>query len=55
MSRSIHTTFKDLKGLTESELNEQFFDPFSDLAILAKKGAIKRKVLKERKEKKCNK
>lgn len=49
MSRSIHTTFKDLKGLTKSEIDEQFYDPNSDLAKLAKKGALKRKIVKERK------
>lgn len=52
MSKSIHKTYKDLKGLTKKELNEQFSDPNSDLATLAKKSTIKKKVLKERKQKK---
>lgn len=52
MSRSIHTTYKDLKGLTKKELEEQYNDPNSDLAELAKKLSIKKKVLKERKQKK---
>ena len=54
MSRSIHTTRKDLKGLTKRELDEQFNDPNSDLASLARKSSIKKKVLKERKKKKAN-
>ena len=52
MSRSIHTTYKDLKGLIKKELEEQYNDPTSDLAELAKKSSIKKKVLKERKKKK---
>lgn len=52
MSRSIHTTYKDLKGLTKKEFEEQYNDPNSDLAELAKKSSIKKKVLKERKQKK---
>lgn len=51
MSRSIHTTHKDLKGLTKRELDEQFNDPNSDLAALAKKSSLKKKVLKTRKHK----
>lgn len=50
MSRSIHTTNKDLKGLTKIEIDEQFNDFNSDLANLAKKRSIKRKILNERKE-----
>jgi hypothetical protein len=49
MSRSIHTTYKDLKGLSKSEINEQSKDPDSDLSILSKKSALKRKIKKERK------
>ena len=53
MSRSIHTTYsKDLFGLTKKELEEQYNDPYSDLASLAKKSSIKLKVKKERKNKK---
>ena len=52
MSRSIHTKYKDLNGLTKRELNEQFNDPNSDLAALAKKSSLKKKVVKERKQKK---
>jgi len=52
MSRSIHKTYKDVKVLTKKELEEQYNDPNSDLAELAKKSSIKTKVLKERKQKK---
>lgn len=53
MSRSIHTTYsKDIFGLTKRELEEQFNDPNSDLASLAKKSSIKARVKKERKDKK---
>ena len=48
MSRSIHTTVKDLKGLTKAEIDEQFDNPDSDLAALAKKSSIKKQVLDER-------
>jgi hypothetical protein len=54
MSRSIHTTYKDLIGLSKTEIQEQFKDPDSDLAALAKKSAIKRRILKVRKEHKIN-
>lgn len=46
MSRSIHTTFKNLIGLTKKEIDKQFNDPNSDLASLAKKSFIKKKVIK---------
>ena len=52
MSRSIHTTYKDLKGLTKREIDEQFIDPYSDLAKLGEKGYVKRTVIKNRKHKK---
>ena len=55
MSRSIHTTYKDLKGLTKREIDEQFIDPFSDLAKLGKKGHVKRTVVKNRKHTPNNK
>lgn len=52
MSGSIHTTYsKDIFGLTKREIEEQFNDPNSDLASLAKKSGIKAKVKKERKDK----
>ncbi len=54
MSRSNHTTNKNLRGLTKLELNEQFNDHNSDLAILAVKSTFKKKILKDRKQKKPN-
>ncbi|WP_196889413.1 hypothetical protein [Aureivirga sp. CE67] len=50
MSKSIHTTHKDLKGLTREEINDQFGDPHSDLAQLAKKSALKKSVKQKRKQ-----
>ena len=55
MSRSIHTTYKNLKGLTKNEINEQFNDPNSDLATLSQKKGIKKQVKKSRKQYKVNK
>jgi hypothetical protein len=55
MSRSIHTTFKNVRGLTKAELNEQYNDPDSDLSSLAKKTGIKRLVKSIRKLEKGNK
>jgi hypothetical protein len=53
MSRSIHTTYsKNIFGLTKRELEEQYNDPYSDLANLAEKSTIKSKVKTERKNKK---
>jgi hypothetical protein len=49
MSRSIHTTYKDVKGLTKKELIEQYNDSDSDLTKLAKKSALKKEVKKNRK------
>jgi len=54
MSKSIHTTYKDLKGATKSELNQMVEDPDSVLHQLADKRALKKKVKKERKQKKDN-
>jgi hypothetical protein len=52
MSKSIHTTYSALKGLTKKELEEQFLDANSDLAILGHKSHIKSEVKTERKNKK---
>ncbi|NCU05277.1 MAG: hypothetical protein GXC73_14955 [Chitinophagaceae bacterium] len=52
MSRSIHTTYKDLKKLTKKEIEAQFKDPDSDLAALAKKSSLKKKVVSDRKQNK---
>ena len=44
MSRSIHTTYKDVKGLTKKELIEQYNDSDSDLTKLAKKRLLKKRL-----------
>ena len=55
MSRSIHTTYKNLKGLTKAEIDEQSQDPDSDLNELSKKSAIKKEAKLKRKELKAEK
>jgi hypothetical protein len=55
MSRSIHTTYKDLKGVIKSELEDMAYDSDSPLSDLAEKRAIKKRVKKERELKKTNK
>lgn len=52
MSRSIHTTRKDVKGLTMKQADEQLTDPDSDLRVLARKSLLKESVKKIRKNKK---
>ena len=52
MSRSIHTTRKDIKGLTNKQVAEQLIDPNSDLRVLAKKSILKENVKRGRKNKK---
>nr|WP_321453074.1 hypothetical protein [uncultured Carboxylicivirga sp.] len=49
MSKSIHTTYKDLKGLSKSELEDMTNDSDSALNDLAEKRAIKKKVKQDRK------
>lgn len=49
MSKSIHTTYKDIKGLTKKEIDDQVNDPDSDLSELSKKSEIKKSVVKQRK------
>lgn len=49
MSKSYHTTRKDLKGKTKKEIDEMVNDEDSILHELAKKRMAKRKSLKERK------
>jgi hypothetical protein len=55
MSKSIHTTYKNLKGLTKSEIDEQANEPSSDLHKLAEKSKIKKEVKRKRKELKKSK
>ncbi len=52
MSKSIHTTYKDVKGLTKKELEEQFNDPESDLTKLGHKSFVKSEMKKSRKNEK---
>lgn len=52
MSKSIHTTYQDLNEATKSELIKMVEDSDSVLHQLADKRALKKKVRKERKEKK---
>jgi hypothetical protein len=52
MSKSIHTTYKDIKGLTKKELEEQFNDPESDLVKLGHKSLLKSDVKVTRKNEK---
>ncbi len=52
MSKSIHITIKNFRGLTKKELNEQVSDPDSELKQWSEKSAIKREVKKNRKSQK---
>ena len=49
MSKSIHITIKNFRGLTKAQLDEQFADPNSDLKQWSKKSAIKKEIKKKRK------
>jgi hypothetical protein len=51
MSRSIHITKKNFKGLTKKELDEQAEDPNSELREWGRKSALKKEVVKKRKDK----
>ncbi len=42
MSKSIHVTKKNFKGLTKREIDEQVGDPGSDLEQWAKKKSLKK-------------
>ena len=55
MSKSIHITKKNFKGLTKSELDEQSEDPNSELRQWARKSLLKKEVDKKRKNKKRSK
>jgi hypothetical protein len=54
MSRSIHITIKNFKGLTVKELDEQANDPTSELNQWSVKSTIKKEVKKTRKKNKDN-
>jgi len=51
MSKSIHITIKDFKGLTKEEINRQASDPNSDLNKWNEKSKIKKEIKLERKKK----
>lgn len=46
MSKSIHITFKNFRGLTKTELEEQSTDSNSDLKHWSNKSAIKKEIKK---------
>lgn len=48
MSKSYHSTRKDLKGKTKTEINEMIDDPDSVLHELAEKRMVKKEVKKQR-------
>ena len=48
MSKSIHITIKDFKGLTKEEIDKQAADPNSDLNKWSEKKKIKKEVKLER-------
>ena len=52
MSRSIHITSRNFKGLTKTEIDEQFIDPTSELSQWSDKLHIKKTTVKDRKQQK---
>ena len=52
MSRSIHITTRNFKGLTKKEQDEQLNDPNSELRQWARKSLLKDSVKKDRKDSK---
>lgn len=54
MSKSIHTTVKELKGKTKKEIDEMVNGPDSPLNELAEKRELKREIKKKRKLGKMN-
>jgi hypothetical protein len=52
MSRSIHVTRRDFKGLTKSEIDEQVNQLDSDLTHWSKKSKIKNETKAKRKNQK---
>jgi len=54
MSKSIHITKKNFKGLTKAQLDEQAQDPNSELNKWVRKSSIKKEVKKKRKNEKSN-
>jgi len=54
MSRSIHITRKNFKGLTKIELDKQLEDPDSELREWVRKSELKKEVKKNRKNEKSS-
>lgn len=52
MSRSIHITTRNIKGLTKNEQDEQLNDPNSELRQWARKSLLRDNVKKTRKQNK---
>ncbi len=50
MSRSIHVTHKNVKGLSKKELDEQSADPDSDLRLLGRKSELKERIKRSRRQ-----
>jgi len=50
MSRSIHITIKNFRGLTKQQLDEQYKDENSDLNLWAKKRGLKKAKINSRKK-----
>jgi len=55
MSRSIHVTTRNFKGLSKKAIQDQTNDPDSDLTQYRKKYGLKKSILKGRKNKKKGK
>ena len=55
MSKSIHITIRDFKGLTKEEIDKQASEPNSDLNKWAEKSRIKKEIKLERKNKRTEK
>lgn len=52
MSKSIHITGRNFRGLTKKEIEEQLSDPNSDLRTWGRKSTIKKNIIKKRKTRK---
>jgi hypothetical protein len=55
MSKSIHITIKNFRGLTKEEIDKQASEPDSDLNKWSEKKRIKKEVKSERKKKRTEK
>jgi hypothetical protein len=55
LSRSIHTTIKNIRGLTKTEIDEQAIELNSDLSQFIQKSLLKKSIKQKRKENSLNK